>query len=928
MEDPRQPRSGSEGTNPAEHVTAKLPTEGAAKNRYATQATAHRGTTAPLEPVAEEPVAEEPKNDSPPITTDLQLSVIEGFQVGRGVARIDPDDIERLGCQPGDIVLITGSRTTAAKVVPSALVDRGQKTIQMDSQVRQNCASGLGERVTVRKAKVKPAEKITLLPLNSGAPIQESDLQYIVRYLIGLPVTIGDLLRVGTPGTAPREFLIIGTAPATPAYTLNRQKTGELPSIILSPEQSVDVETVLVHEKTIVRAQIRGGTTDGTPGRVSYEDIGGLGKELNRIREMIELPLKYPAVFDRLGVEPPKGVLLYGPPGTGKTLIARVVAAETNAAFFIINGPEIINKFYGESESRLRSVFQEAQRRAPSIIFIDEIDALAPKRAETGGEVERRIVGQLLALLDGMESRGQVVIIGATNQPNALDPAMRRPGRFDREISLRVPDVRGRLEILQVHSRDAALANDIDLARLAQLTPGFVGADLQALCREAAMIALRRVLPHIDYQRGYIPYETLISLSITMADFQAALREVEPSTTREVYVEISETSWDDIGGLAYAKDVLTEGVEWPLRFPDIYAGAKVEPPRGVLLAGPPGSGKTLIARAVANQCEASFISVKGPELLSKWVGESEKAIREIFRRAKQAAPCIVFFDELDALAPRRGASADGGAGDRVIAQLLTEMDGVEGREGVILLAATNRPDMIDPALLRPGRFDLIVELRLPSEEERRAIFNVHLRDRPVDPQVTIEELAQLTEGRSGADIEAICRRAALLALREWITPKLELVQVTQINEEAESTKADAVSTTPSDNATSETTSNGSEANKSGSGNSATTTAEPEAARLTLATTGRLSIRAEHFARAIDEQRERYANQEEADEERERQDRGRQKLIEMAADMDAGKPALNNNSLAMNLLQHPGWIIGAGVVAVVLIIALIVGLILK
>src|SRR5947209_3178572 len=764
--------------------------------------TSTRGTTSKLPPEntadnTNQPAAANDGQSSTPYRVDsLQLVVIEGFQVGRGVARIDPSDMAKLGCQPGDIIMITGARTTAAKVVPSAIVDRGQQTIQMDSQVRQNSASGLGERITIHKARVRTAEKVTLLPLSGGAPIQESDLQYIARYLIGLPVTIGDLLRVGTPGAAPREFLIISTSPATPSYTIQKRNSGDLNAIIppVQPLPITDVEAVLVQTGTIVRTQAR-GAANGAPGRVSYEDIGGLGKELQRIREMIELPLKYPAVFDRLGVEPPKGVLLYGPPGTGKTLIARVVAAETNAAFFIINGPEIINKFYGESESRLRSVFQEAQRRAPSIIFIDELDALAPKRAETGGEVERRIVGQLLALMDGIASRGQVVLIGATNQPNALDPALRRPGRFDREISLRVPDVYGRMEILRIHCRDAALAPDIDFARLAQLTPGFVGADLEALCREAAMIALRRVLPHIDYERGYIPYETLVSLNITMADFQAALREIEPSTTREVYVEVSETSWDDIGGLEKVKALLTEGVEWPLRYPEVYSHAKVEPPRGVLLSGPPGSGKTLIARALANQCEANFISIKGPELLSKWVGESEKGIREVFRRAKQAAPCIVFFDELDALAPRRaGGELDGQVGNRVIAQLLTEMDGIEGREGVIVLAATNRPELIDTALLRPGRFDLVVELHQPDEIERQAIFSVHLRDRPVAPDVTIDELARQTEGRSGADIEAICRRAALLALREWIAPKLNIgqIQITEaVDEEpSRSTTAD------------------------------------------------------------------------------------------------------------------------------------------
>src|SRR5579884_1285598 len=810
--------SVSGSNEPGKQPTANRPLYNRTSGTPTTPLTANGKAQAPAQPAAQ--------TQEPQTVDSLQLVVIEGFQVGRGVARIDPADMARLGCQAGDIVLVTGNRTTAAKVVPSALVDRGQQTIQMDSQVRQNSASGLGERVTVRKAKVRNAEKITLLPLSGGAPIQESDLQYIARYLVGLPVVIGDLLRVGTPGAAPREFLIISTTPATPSYGLQKRKTGELTAIEppVQPQPVTDVEAVLVQTGTLVKAQAR-GAQNGGPGRVSYEDIGGLGKELQRIREMIELPLKYPAVFDRLGVEPPKGVLLYGPPGTGKTLIARVVAAETNAAFFNINGPEVINKFYGESESRLRSVFQEAQKRAPSIIFIDEIDALAPRRAETGGEVERRIVGQLLALMDGLASRGQVVVIGATNQPNALDPALRRPGRFDREIALRVPDVRGRIEILRIHSKDAALANDVDFARLAQLTPGFVGADLEALCREAAMIALRRVLPHIDYQRGYIPYETLVNLSITMADFQAALREVEPSTTREVYVEVSETSWDDIGGMEKTKDMLTEAVEWPLRYPEVYSNAKVEPPRGVLLAGPPGSGKTLIARALANQCEASFISIKGPELLSKWVGESEKGIREIFRRAKQAAPCIVFFDEIDALAPRRsGGEIDGQVGNRVIAQLLTEMDGIEGREGVIVLAATNRPELIDPALLRPGRFDLIVELHYPDEIERRAIFAVHTRGRPLAPDVTIDELARLTPGRSGADIEAICRRAALLALREWISPKLNIgrVSITEATEDTE--------TLPEENAT---------ATKE-------ETSQPSPA-------SPLQIRLDHFTHAIEEQ---------------------------------------------------------------------------
>jgi transitional endoplasmic reticulum ATPase len=796
----------------------------------------------------------------------MQFTVIEGLQVGRGVARIDPADMARLGCVAGDTVMISGGRTTAAKVVPLGMLERGQRVVQMDSQVRQNCSSGLHEKVTLHKARVKDAEKVTLLPLSTGAPIQEEELKHVARYMVGLPVTIGDLLRVGMPGAAPREYLIISTTPATPAYTVKSKAgeievsvgtpnaTGPLPELPVQPEGAVnEVEAVLVQPNTLVKAQARGASRQGEWGHVRYEDIGGLGKELQRIREMIELPLKYPAVFDRLGIEPPKGILLYGPPGTGKTLIARAVASESNAAFFVINGPEIMNKLYGESESRLRGIFQEAQKHAPSIIFIDEIDALAPRRAESGSEAERRVVGQLLTLMDGKEGRGQVVIIGATNQPNALDPALRRPGRFDREISLRVPDVNGRKEILQIHSQDAALASDIDFGRLAHLTPGFVGADLEALCREAAMIALRRVLPHIDYEHGYIPYETLVSLNITMADFQDALREVEPSTTREVYVEISETTWDDIGGMMDVKDTLTESVEWPLRFPEIYSNAKVEMPRGVLLSGPPGSGKTLLARALAHQCEASFISIKGPELLSKWIGETEKGIREVFRRAKQAAPCIVFFDEIDGLAPRRGGGMDGHAGDRLLTQLLTEMDGIEGRAGVIVIAATNRPELIDTALLRPGRFDLVVELRYPNQEEREAIFSVHTRGRPLADDVALEKLAQLTEGRSGADIEGICHRASMLALREWIAPRLQLARV-QVSEASDEPKAAPTGLSHPSGVLSDTG----------------------------ALTAQYQMRMDHFERALNEQNERYVKMNAENEARRRQEEGRQRLIEMAA----------------------------------------------
>lgn len=849
MEEPRIPSGGVQPIN-NRSTTSKLPLTADELKEERTMVNNHVPVPGPSEP--------------------LQFTVIEGLQVGRGVARIDPADMTALGCAPGDTVLIIGARTTAAKVVPLGMLERGQRVIQMDSQVRQNCSTGLHEKVALRKAEVKDAEKVTLLPLSTGAPIQEEELKHVARYMVGLPVTIGDLLRVGMPGAAPREYLIISTSPATPAYTVQSKSgdvevsvgtpnaTGPLPELPVQPEPAPhEIEAVLVQPNTIVKAQARGANRQGDWGHVRYEDIGGLGKELQRIREMIELPLKYPAVFDRLGIEPPKGILLYGPPGTGKTLIARAVASESNAAFFVINGPEIMNKLYGESESRLRGIFQEAQKHAPSIIFIDELDALAPRRAESGGEAERRVVGQLLTLMDGKEGRGQVVIIGATNQPNALDPALRRPGRFDREISLRVPDVNGRKEILQIHSQDAALANDIDFARLAHLTPGFVGADLEALCREAAMIALRRVLPHIDYEHGYIPYETLVNLNITMADFQDALREVEPSTTREVYVEISETSWDDIGGMMDVKDSLTESVEWPLRFPEIYSSAKVQMPRGLLLSGPPGSGKTLLARALAHQCEASFISIKGPELISKWIGETEKGIREVFRRAKQAAPCIVFFDEIDGLAPRRGGGLDGHAGDRLLTQLLTEMDGIEGRAGVIVVAATNRPELLDPALLRPGRFDMVVELRLPNEEERESIFSVHTRGRPLASDVSLSKLAQLTEGRSGADIEGICRRASLLALREWITPRLQLARV-QVSEAGEDGKN---LPTPLSSASSPFSDTG-------------------------ALVAQYQMRMDHFLRALEEQNERYTSMQASSEAQRKREEGQQRLIEMAANQSA------------------------------------------
>jgi len=502
---------------------------------------------------------------------------------------------------------------------------------------------------------------------------------------------------------------------------------------------------------------------------LSYEDIGGLKPQLHRVREMIELPLRYPEVFRRLGIDAPKGVLLFGPPGCGKTLIARAIAHETEAHFFPVNGPEIIHKFYGESEAHLRKIFDEATQKSPSIIFIDEIDAIAPRRDRVVGDVEKRVVAQLLALMDGLNKRQNVIVIAATNIPQALDPALRRPGRFDREISIPIPDRKGRLEILEIHRRGMPLAEDVDLGHLAAITHGFVGADLEALCREAAMICLRRILPNIDFSLTQIPYEQLSKLEVHREDFVTALREVEPSAIREVFVEVSDVRWEDLGGLEEVKKNLMEAVEWPLRYPDLFERAGVKPPKGILLAGPPGCGKTLLAKAIATESQANFISVKGPALLSMYVGESERAVREIFSKARQAAPCIVFFDEIDALIPTRDAAgSDSHVAARVLSQFLVELDGMEELKGILVLGATNRPDMIDPAMLRPGRLDQVLEIPPPDRPGRKAIFAVHLRKKPLAGEMDLEQLAAQTEGFTGAEIAAVCHRAALDAVREAV----------------------------------------------------------------------------------------------------------------------------------------------------------------
>ena len=662
--------------------------------------------------------------------------------VGRGLVRLDPQDLSRLRGEIGDVAEIAGKRPTVARLMPAYADQRGQGLIQMDGILRANAGAGLDEKVTVHRVEVQAARTVVLAPVEEmRASPAAGQARYLARLLDGIPVMSGDRVRVDLFGTRAQNFTVAETTPAGP---------------------------VLIGPTTAIR--LAGKDPEREQSTITYEDIGGLHKEVRRIREMIELPLKYPEIFERLGIEAPKGVLLHGPPGTGKTLIARAVAHETSANFFHINGPEVIDKFYGASEAHLRGIFEEASHRAPAIIFIDEIDAIAPKREEMSGDrqVERRVVAQLLALMDGLESRGNVIVVAATNIPNTIDPALRRPGRFDREITIGVPDKAGRREILEIHSRGMPLADDVDVDKLAAITHGFVGADLTALCREAAMGALRGLIPDIDFGQAHIPYEKLMALEVTSSDFLAALAEIEPSAIREVFTEIPEVGWDDIGGLDEIKRLLTETVEWPLQYGDLFGHAHTAPPKGILLYGPPGSGKTLLAKAVAKESGVNFIAVKGPELLSKWVGESEKGVREVFKKAKQASPCIVFFDELDSLTPRRGTGSDSHVTERVVSQFLGEMDGIEELKGVVVLAATNRADILDPALLRPGRFDVQVEIPIPDREARQAIFLVHTRGKPLAPDVDLAELAACTEGMVGADIEGICRQSGMLAIREFL----------------------------------------------------------------------------------------------------------------------------------------------------------------
>jgi transitional endoplasmic reticulum ATPase len=670
----------------------------------------------------------------------LRVAEAAGRDVGRGIARIDPEIASKLGIHSGDIVEVTGKRSTYAIYWPAYPQDRGRDIIRLDSQTRFNAGVGIDEKVRIRRAEAKPAKSILLSP---EEPLFLMGVeQYLSQVLFNRVVTQGDTIFLNILGRK-LSLKIISTSPAGP--------------VIVGEDARIEVT-----EEPVKKA------VPSIP-RVTYEDIGDLKETIQKIREMIELPLKYPELFERLGIEAPKGVLLYGPPGTGKTLLAKAVANEVNANFYAINGPEIMSKFYGESEERLREIFHQAQENAPSIIFIDEIDAIAPRREEVTGEVEKRVVAQLLTLMDGLQARGKVVVIGATNRPNAVDPALRRPGRFDREIEIGVPNTEARYEILQVHTRGVPLSEDVDLKKVAGITHGFVGADLAALVKEAAMRALRRVLPKIDLSSSKIPAEVLNELKVTMEDFIDALGDIQPSVMREVAVEVPEVRWEDIGDLEEVKQELKEAVIWPLKYKDMLRHVDAKPPKGILLYGPPGTGKTLLAKAVATESEANFISIKGPEILSKWVGESEKAIREIFRKAKQASPCVVFFDEFDAIAPTRGSGlGDARVTERIISQLLTEMDGLEELRDVVVIAATNRPDIIDPALLRPGRFDKLIYVPPPDKNARKEIFKIHLRNTPLLDDVDLDQLAEKTEGYTGADIAGVCSTAKMLAVREHL----------------------------------------------------------------------------------------------------------------------------------------------------------------
>jgi len=687
-------------------------------------------------------VDSEKKKDATLIVAD----VLSQTDFGRGIVKIDPEVMKDLGIMSGDVIRIFGSRVTHARVMPSSPTDVGSKRIRMDKIIRGNSKVRTGEKVRIRPVEAIRAKRVVLAPQDQRIRVGPDFGGWVHRRLLDQIVTQGDVVLIPLVGRfIPLVVVLVSPRSYGKVTELTKIEVRETPA-----------------PPTLVRVP-----------SVTYEDIGGIEEEIQRIREMVELPLKHPELFRHLGIEPPKGVLLYGPPGCGKTLLAKAVANESGANFISINGPEIMSKYYGESEKRLRMIFERAQREAPTIIFIDEIDSIAPNRNEVTGEVERRVVSQLLSLMDGLEARGDVIVIGATNRPEALDPALRRPGRFDREIEIGVPDKNGRKEILMIHTRNVPLAEDVNLEELAEITYGFVGADLAALVREAAMAALRRVLPQIDLESETIPLEILEQLIVKKSDFQEALKLIQPSAMREIYIEIPNVKWEDIGDLEQVKRELIDLIEMPLKHPKTFERIGIDPPKGILLYGPPGCGKTLLAKAIANESEANFISIKGPELLSKWVGESEKAVRKVFRKARQVAPAIIFIDEIDSLFPRRGTGyADSGVTERVVSQMLTEMDGIQSLKDVVVIGATNRPDLIDPALLRPGRLERLVYVPPPDKYGRLKILKVLTKKMPMAKDVNLESIAERTENYSGADLAAIVREAGLSAIREDSNAKI------------------------------------------------------------------------------------------------------------------------------------------------------------
>ena len=700
---------------------------------------------------------------------ELRLKVVEALQddVYKGVARMDPNLMRALGLARGDIISIKGERETVAIVDRAYPADVGERIIRIDGLIRRNAKTSVGEQIVVKRAEAKPAGKVTIAPAQQGVAVH-GDPEMFKNGLLGRPVAKGDIISLG--GVQRRRDLmsegfpdIFGDLQDLFGQNLGFSGFQQLRFVVVSVGPG-SIGFINEGTEIVLNTKTVDVSEDAVP-EVTYEDIGGLGEEVKKIREMVELPLKHPEIFDKLGIDAPRGVILHGSPGTGKTLLAKAVANESEANFILLNGPEIMSKFYGESEKKIRDIFEDADKNAPSIIFIDEIDAIAPKREDVQGEVERRVVSQLLAMMDGLKDRGRVVVIGATNRINSLDPALRRPGRFDREVEISVPDKDGRLNILKIHTRNMPL-KEVNLEALAGKTHGFVGADLNALTKEAAMIVLRKLLPSLKLEEEEpIPQEVLDKVVIKDNDFYDALKVVRPSAMREVLVETPNISWEDVGGLDNTKQELREAVEWPIKDPEMFKRLGIRPTRGILLYGSPGTGKTLLAKAVAKESEANFIQVKGPSLLSMWVGKSEEGVRKVFERARQVAPCVVFFDEIDSLAGRRGVEMGTKVTERVLNQLLAEMDGLEDLKDITVIGATNRPDMLDPALLRPGRFDRIILADVPDEESRKKIFEVHTRGVPLGADVKFDYLVRQTDGFVGADIEALVRESAMNALR-------------------------------------------------------------------------------------------------------------------------------------------------------------------